>query len=95
MKDLENKDFIFSLKCVSRNGSVILNIIILSGKNHFEKFFLYNNLDRKVAMAVNNTGYNNNELSFYWFEHFDKHTCKKKEKSVENTYDIWHIQSYL
>ncbi len=54
-------------------------MIILSGKNHLEKFFLQNNLDGKVAMAVSDTGYNNDELSLHWLEHFDKHNCKKRK----------------
>lgn len=55
-------------------------MIILSRKNHLQKFFLYNDLDRNIAIVVSNTGYNNNELSFYWLENFDKNTWKKKKK---------------
>ncbi len=52
---------------------------ILNGKNHLVKFFLHNDLDGKVAMAVMDTAYNNDELSLHWFEHFDKHTRKKRK----------------
>ncbi len=54
-------------------------MIILSGKSHLEKFFLQNDLDGKVAMAISDTGYNNDELSLHWLEHFDKHTRKKRK----------------
>ena len=54
-------------------------MIILSGKSHLEKFFLPNDLDGKVATAVSDTGYNNDELSLHWLKHFDKHTRKKRK----------------
>lgn len=84
LENPENRDFISSLECVSGDGSVIPNMIILSGKSHLEKFFLYNDLDGKVAIAVSGTGYNNDELSLHWLEHFDKHT-RKKRKGVWRT----------
>lgn len=40
-------------------------MIILNRKSHFKKFFLYNNLDRKVIITINNIRYNNNKLRFY------------------------------
>ncbi len=58
---------------------MIPNMIILSGKSYLEKFFLQNDLDRKVAMAVSDTEYNNDELSLHWLENFDKHTRKKRK----------------
>ena len=79
LEDPKNRDFISSLECVGGDGSVIPNMIILSGKSHLEKFFLQNDLDRKVAMAFSDTGYNNDELSLHWLEHFDKHNCKKRK----------------
>ena len=86
LEDAENRDFISSLECVGGDGSVIPNMIILSGKNHLEKFFLRNDLDGKTTMAVSDTGYNNDELSFHWLEHFDEHT-RKKRKGVWSLFD--------
>lgn len=54
-------------------------MIIFSEKGNREKFFIYNDIDGKVAMAVSDTGYNNDELNLHWLENFDKHTCKKKK----------------
>lgn len=65
MEDLKNKDLILLIKCMSNNRLILLNIIILSRKNHLEKFFSYNNLVGNVIIAVNNIKYNNNELSLY------------------------------
>lgn len=79
LEDPENRDFISSIECVSSDGLVIPNMIILSGKSHLEKLFLHNDLDRNVTVAVSETGYNNDELSLHWLEHFDKNTRKKRK----------------
>lgn len=79
LEDPENRDFISSIECVSGNGSVIPNMIILSGKSRLEKLFLCNDLDGNVTMAVSNTRYNNDELSLHGHEHFDKNTWKKRK----------------
>lgn len=47
---------------------------------HLEKFFFYNNLDGKFAIGISNIEYNNDKFSFYWLEHFDKYTYKKRKK---------------
>ncbi len=65
LEDPDNRDLISSLECFGGDGSVIPSIIILSGKSHLEKFFLQNDLDGKVCMAVSDTGYNDDELSFH------------------------------
>lgn len=59
---------------MSGDRLVIPNIIILSKKRYLEKFFLHNNIDGNDIMAVSDTRYNNDELSLYWFEHFNKNT---------------------
>lgn len=59
---------------MSDDRSIIPNMLILGGKNHLEKFFLKNNLEENVILAVSNIGYNNDELSLYWLKHFDKNT---------------------
>ncbi len=79
LEDPENRDFISSIECMSGDGSVISNMIILSGKSHLEKFFLHNNLYGNITMAVSDTGYNNDELSLHWLEHFDNNTWKKRK----------------
>ena len=42
LKNLKNRDFITSIKCVNNNRSAIPNMIILSRKSYLEKNFLYN-----------------------------------------------------
>lgn len=60
LEDLENRDFISSIECMSSDRSVKPNMIILSEKSHLEKKFLNNNLDKNITMTVSDTGYNNN-----------------------------------
>lgn len=40
-------------------------MIIFSKKNHLEKFYFYNNLDKNFTIAINNMKYNNDKLNFY------------------------------
>lgn len=80
LEDPEKRDFITSTKYVSGNRLTILNMIILNKKSYLESFFLYNNLDGNIAMAVNNTGYNNDELSRHCLKHFDKNTWNKRKR---------------
>ena len=39
LKDLKNRNLIFSFKYISKNRLVIPNIIILNKKSHLKKFF--------------------------------------------------------
>ena len=65
LKNPKNGNFILSIECMSGNRSVIPNMIILSGKIDLKKFFLHNNLDENVTIAVSDIGYNNDELSLH------------------------------
>lgn len=71
---------------MSDNGLIILNITIISRKNHLEKYFLNNNLNENIIMVDSNTRYNNYELSFYWLKNFNKNTSQKK-RNVKNIFD--------
>lgn len=80
LENLENKDFILLIKCVSDDRLVILNMVILNGKSHLEKFFLNNNLDKNITIVVSDTTYKNNKLSLYWLEYFDKNIWTKRRR---------------
>ncbi len=56
-------------------------MLILSEKQHLEKWIEKNDLDDNMTLAVNYNGYSNNEISFKWLKHFDKHTLKKQKKT--------------
>lgn len=65
---------------MSDDRLVIPNMIIFSRKSYLEKFFFNNDLNKNIIMAINNTRYNNDELSLYQLEHFNKNTWKKKKE---------------
>lgn len=79
MEDPENREYLSSFECVGEGGDVLPNMLILSGKQHLEKWFEGNNLDNDVAFAMNDSSYSNDEISLEWLEHFDRHTRKKKK----------------
>ena len=79
MEDPKNREYLISLECVGGGGDVLPNMLILSGKQHLEKWFEENDLDDNVAFAVSDSGYSNDEISLEWLEHFDKHTRKKRK----------------
>lgn len=84
MEDPENREYLSSLECVGGGGDVLPNMLILSGKQHLEKWCEENDLDDNVAFAVSDSGYSNDEISLEWLEHFDKHTRKKRKGA-------WHM----
>lgn len=86
MEDLENHKYLSFFECVDGGGDVLLNMFILSRKQHLEKQVEENNLDDNVTLAVNDNDYSNNEISHEWLEHFDQHT-KKIEKRIAYNYN--------
>ena len=56
-------------------------MLILSEKQHLEKWIEKDDLDDNMTLAVNYNGYSNNEISFEWLKHFDKHTLKKQKET--------------
>lgn len=57
-----NYKYITLVKYVSDKGDVILNILILSRKQHLEKYFEENDLKNNVCLVVSDFGYSNNKI---------------------------------
>lgn len=74
IEDPDNREYITSVECVGGGGDVLPNMLILSGKQHLEKYFEKNSLDNNVCFAVSDFGYSNDEIGIHWIEHFDKCT---------------------
>lgn len=55
-------------------------MLILSGKQHFEKYFEEHNLEDNICLAVNDSGYSNNEIGVQWHKYFDKYLRKKQKR---------------
>ena len=71
MEDLENHEYLSSFECVGGRGDVLLNMFILSRKQHIEKQVEENNLDDNITLVVNNNNYSNNEIDLEWLEYFN------------------------
>ncbi len=59
MEDAENREYLSSLEWVGRGGDALPNMLILSGKQHLEKWLEENDLDDNVAFAMSDSGYSN------------------------------------
>lgn len=62
MKNPNNQKYIISVEYIGSGGDVILNILILSGKQYLEKYFKENNLEDNVYQIVSDFGYSNNKI---------------------------------
>ena len=69
------------LECIGKGGDALPNMLILSGKQHLEKWFEENDLDDNVTLAVSDNGYSNDKISLEWLKHFDQHTRKKRKSA--------------
>lgn len=79
MEDPNNREYITSVECVGGRRDVISNMLILSEKQHLEKYFEENNLEDNVYLAVSDSGYSNDEIGVQWLEYFNKCTWKKRK----------------
>lgn len=69
-----NYKYITLVECVGDGGDVISNMLILSGKQHLEKYFKENNVEDNICLVVSGFGYFNDEIGVQWLEHFDNCT---------------------
>ena len=77
MADPDNRESITAVEAIQSGGEDIPPMIILSGKQHLEKYFVLNDLDPDILIAVSDTGYSNDDLSMEWLYHFDRHSRPK------------------
>ncbi len=63
MEDPENPEYLSSVECVGGRGDVFPIVIILSGKQHLEKWVEENDLHDNVALLVNDSSYSNDKIS--------------------------------
>ncbi len=54
-------------------------MIILSAKTHQQNWYANTDLHDDTLIAVSDTGYANDELSFEWLRHFDRHSAQRTQ----------------
>lgn len=63
MEDPENHQYLSFLESIGAKKDALPNMLILNGKQHFEKKVKENNLNNDMAFAISDSGYLNNEMS--------------------------------
>jgi hypothetical protein len=58
------------MECICADGTAIQPMIIMAGCVMKEKHFM-NDLENDVLLAVSESGYTNDMLSYQWLEHFN------------------------
>jgi hypothetical protein len=74
--DLNNKEIITSIECISATGYRVPPVLIFKGAYHLRKFF-DNDLDGDILFARSDTGFTSDKLPLKWLHHFDKFTKKR------------------
>jgi DDE superfamily endonuclease len=64
------------MEYICADGTDIQPMIIMAGSVMKEKHFM-NNLDDNILLAVSESGYTNDILSYKWLEHFNRQTEEK------------------
>ena len=80
LSDLDNRESITSVECISAGGEAIPPMVIMQGKIMLEKHF-NNSLNNETLIAVSESGYSNDVLGYQWLMHFNKCT-KEKVKGI-------------
>ena len=84
---------------ISGGGRHIPAFLILSGVRHMARWYQDPSLDLDMAIALSDTGYTNDQLSFKWLHHFDQHirktTVGAKRLLLLNGYGSHHTLEFI
>ena len=78
MTDLDNRDYITTIKVVFAEEDTISSLLILKGAHILHKWTLSNDLDEETLLSISDFEYSNNDLAMNWLHHFVKHTKSKR-----------------
>ncbi|KAF2179752.1 CENP-B protein, partial [Zopfia rhizophila CBS 207.26] len=68
-----NRDYLTSVEAISASGEVIPPMLILKAKNHLAQWYNHTEIPGDYhLLGVSDSGYNNDELSLDWIEHFNR-----------------------
>lgn len=62
IKDPDNLKYIILIQYVSNKENVLINMLILNGKQHLENNFKKNNLEDNIYFAISDFDYFNNKI---------------------------------
>ncbi len=69
-----NRDYVTVIECVSVSKRLLPLIVILPGKNLLEVWVTKTDMPGEFTLATSDSGYTNDELSFGWLRHFERHS---------------------
>jgi hypothetical protein len=78
LSDLDNREMVSSVECISGSGWAVKSMIIMAGSVLMEKHF-DNAIDDDVLFATSESGYSNAYLGLEWLKHFDKQTASQRK----------------
>lgn len=78
MIDLENRNYITLIECISSASEIIPLMLLVSGVNILYKQCQHDNLDGDIVIDKTETSYANNDTAFEQLQHFIYHTQNKK-----------------
>ena len=67
-----NCELITMIESIRAGGKTIPLMVVLKGKQLQECWFDCTSIDDDTVVAVSDSGFSNDELSFEWLKHFDK-----------------------
>ncbi|KAF2178670.1 DDE-domain-containing protein [Zopfia rhizophila CBS 207.26] len=71
-----NRDYLTSVEAISASGVVIPPLLILKAKQHLFQWYNHTFIPNDYILGVSGSGYNNDELTLDWIQHFDEHSAK-------------------
>lgn len=77
----ENRESATAIEAIATDGRHLPLFLILSGQLHMSNWYRQQ-LDEATVIAVSPTGYSNDQLSFQWIQHFDRHASSIGSKRL-------------
>ena len=89
--DLNNHEYITSMKIINVNDEIILSILIVK-KNFILHRFIVNDFENLIIFIFNDFDYSNDNLTLNWLYHFINNVVRKRRDkyrfSIVNNFDF-------
>jgi hypothetical protein len=80
MTNLDNRDYILCVECISSDDEMIFSLIILIEMHILHKWCEKNDLNEETLIEISETNYLNDDLIMNWLHHFIQHTQSKRNE---------------
>jgi DDE superfamily endonuclease len=76
--DTDDREHITSVETICADGYSLPPFVVLQGKLHTHRLYFEEGFSGDTAVALNETGYMNEELNIQYLNHFNKYTSKRR-----------------